>query len=75
MPDLPPRKLTIYAYNPEGLELDDCLQVLKEFRDRVPRRVDGGNLSSTELGYVQAMLNVVDYISIPEKILDEGAEA
>ena len=75
MPDLPQRRLTIYAYDPEGLELDDCLQVLKEFRERIPSRIEGGNLSSTELGYVQAMLNVVDYISIPEKILDEGAEA
>jgi len=75
MPDLPQRKLTIYAYDPEGLELDDCLQVLKEFRERVPQHIDGGNLTSVELGYLQAMLNVVDYITIPEKVLDQGAEA
>ena len=75
MPDLPQRRLTIYAYDPEGLELDDCLQVLKEFRERIPRNVDGGNLTSAELGYLQAMLNVVDYITIPEKVLDQGAEA
>jgi len=69
------RRKTIYAYDPEGLELDDCLQVLKEFRERIPQHVDGGNLTSAELGYLQAMLNVVDYMTIPEKILDQGAEA
>jgi hypothetical protein len=73
--DMPPRRLTIYAYNPEGLELDDCLKVLKEFRERVPKTVDGGYLSSRELGYIQAMLNIIDYISIPEKLSDNSAEA
>ena len=75
MPALDSKRLTIYTYDPEGLELDDCLQVLKEFRERIPRNVDGGNLTSAELGYLQAMLNVVDYITIPEKVLDQGAEA
>ena len=73
--DLPPRHLTIYAYDPEGLELDDCLQVLKEFRESLPPSIEGHILTSRERGYLQAMLNVIDYLSIPEKLVDHAAEA
>jgi len=75
MANLGSKRITIYAYDPEGLELHECIQVLKEFRERVPQHIDGVNLTSSESGYLQAMLNVVDYITIPEKILDQGAEA
>jgi len=69
------RQYTIYAYNPEGLELDDCLQVLKEFRENLPASIEEISLTDLEVGSLQAMLNIIDYISIPEKLVDNAAEA
>jgi|TARA_R100000482_G_C4997229_1_gene89976 hypothetical protein len=64
----------IFTYDPEeqGLRLDDTIRVLKEFRGKLPK--DLGQVNDLhDLGYLQAILNVIDYLEVPEYVNDEAA--
>ena len=64
-----PKKL--YTYDPEelGLRLDEMIQVLKEFRQHLPKEIgQSGKVSRAEVAYIQAILNVIDYVEVPEYI-------
>ena len=64
----------IFMYDPEdhGLRLDDTIRVLKEFRGKLPK--DLGQVNDLhDLGYLQAILNVIDYLEVPEYVNDEAA--
>ena len=67
----------IFSYDPEeqGLRLDDTIRVLKEFRGKLPKDLKTYN-DVHDLSYLQAILNVIDYLEVPEYINDEqSAEA
>jgi hypothetical protein len=64
----------IFTYDPEeqGLRLDDTIRVLKEFRGKLP--VHLGHINEAhDLSYLQAILNVIDYLEVPEYVNDEVA--
>ena len=61
----------LYTYDPEelGLRLDEMIQVLKEFRQSLPKEIGkSGKVSRAEVAYIQAILNVIDYVEVPEYI-------
>lgn len=64
----------IFAYDPEeqGLRLDDTIRVLKEFRSKLPRDLKTLN-DVHDLSYLQAILNVIDYLEVPEYVSGEQA--
>ena len=64
----------IFTYDPEEqvLRLDDTIRVLKEFRGKLPKNLGQVN-DVHDLGYLQAILNVIDYLEVPEYVNDEAA--
>jgi hypothetical protein len=67
----------IYTYDPEelGLRLDDTIKVLKEFREKLPINLKQIN-EPHDVSYLQAILNIIDYLEVPQYLNDEtGAEA
>jgi len=64
----------VFTYDPEeqGLRLDDTIRVLKEFRGKLPKNLGHVN-ESHDLSYLQAILNVIDYLEVPEYVNDEVA--
>ena len=69
----------LYYYDPEklgGMRLDETINVLKEFRENLPKKLDGKKMTEGDISFLQAILNVVDYIETPQYIVDsDGAEA
>tara|TARA_R110002012_G_scaffold321302_1_gene548576 strand:+ start:2468 stop:2695 length:228 start_codon:yes stop_codon:yes gene_type:complete len=67
----------IYTYDPEelGLRLDDTIKVLKQFRGKLPTNLKPIN-EVQDVSYLQAILNIIDYLEVPEYLSDEtSAEA
>tara|TARA_R100000700_G_C3090879_1_gene92290 strand:- start:373 stop:603 length:231 start_codon:yes stop_codon:yes gene_type:complete len=64
----------VFTYDPEelGLRLDDTIKVLKDFRNKLPRNLKQVN-ESHDLSYLQAILNIIDYLEVPEYVNDESA--
>jgi len=64
----------VFTYDPEeqGLRLDDTIRVLKDFRDKLPKNLGHVN-EAYDLSYLQAILNVIDYLEVPEYVNDEVA--
>lgn len=69
----------LYLYDPTnlGLRLDETVKVLKEFRENLPIKLSRDyKVSKEDISYIQAILNVIDYIEVPQYISeDAGAEA
>ena len=66
----------LYFYDPNelSLRLDQSIEVLKEFRESLPRELgEGGKVTRAEVGYLQAILNIIDYIEVPSYINDEAS--
>lgn len=66
----------LYFYDPEtlgGMRLDETIDVLKEFRGNLPKKLSLKGMNEGDLSFLQAILNVVDYIERPTYITDEGA--
>jgi len=64
----------LYFYDPNelSLRLDQSIQVLKEFREELPALIgDNNTVTRAQVGYLQAILNVIDYIEVPSYITDE----
>tara|TARA_B100000424_G_scaffold269161_1_gene265501 strand:- start:3061 stop:3294 length:234 start_codon:yes stop_codon:yes gene_type:complete len=69
-------KKELYFYDPEklgGMRLDETIGVLKEFRENLPKELNNKAISDGDIAFLQAILNVVDYIEIPTYINDEGS--
>lgn len=64
----------VYTYDPEelGLRLDETIAVLKEFRGKLPKELTA-SVDATQIGYIQAILNVVDYLEVPHRVDGQGA--
>lgn len=64
----------IYTYDPEelGLRLDDTIKVLKQFRGKLPTNLKQIN-EVHDVSYLQAILNIIDYLEVPEYLNDETA--
>jgi len=64
----------IFTYDPEeqGLRLDDTIRVLKEFRGKLPKNLGQVN-DVHDLSYLQGILNIIDYLEVPEYVNDEQA--
>ena len=69
-------KKELYYYDPEalgGMRLDETIDVLKEFRENLPKKLSLKDMNEGDISFIQAILNVVDYIEIPQYTTDEGA--
>ena len=67
----------LYLFDPKdlNLRLDETVEALKEFREEVPKNLKGTTLDERQVAYLQAILNIVDYLEIPQYLTDSGAEA
>tara|TARA_Y100000592_G_scaffold84772_1_gene136061 strand:+ start:2570 stop:2803 length:234 start_codon:yes stop_codon:yes gene_type:complete len=69
-------KKELYYYDPEalgGMRLDETIDVLKEFRENLPKKLSLKGMNEGDISFIQAILNVVDYIEVPQYINDEGS--
>jgi hypothetical protein len=59
-----------------GLRLDETIKVLKDFRSRLPKELKSTQIGADDMPYIQAILNVIDYLEVPHYVSnEETAEA
>lgn len=59
-----------------GLRLDETIKVLKDFRSRLPKELKSTQIGTDDMPYIQAILNVIDYLEVPHYVSnEETAEA
>tara|TARA_A100001201_G_scaffold126100_2_gene110562 strand:+ start:587 stop:820 length:234 start_codon:yes stop_codon:yes gene_type:complete len=59
-----------------GLRLDETIKVLKDFRSRLPKELKSTQMGPDDMPYIQAILNVIDYLEVPHYVNnEETAEA